>query len=378
MANLVNFLVTSAIKQPSGLWPTIFKWIESFISGYGWTIVFFTLFVKVIMLPFDFYNRYLSRKNNFIQKRLSGEVKKINDKFKNNREKANQAANVLYKREGYNMVGTCIFTLVNLILTLVVFMSFFNSLRDISAYKMLDQYQTLESTYIATVDSGHTTEEAQEAVLNQYNSEFKDKNRWLWVNNVWRNDSNTSKIPSYNQIQKTVNNAKDKKRYKVYFNEESEAYISEEQYNTVMKPIIESNKGWNGYYILALLAGGLTYLSQLLTKLQNKSKKEKDIRQPQNPTMQQTENTMKLLTFILPAIMVIFALTSTAAFSIYLVTSSLFGIASNYGLGFIVAKMTKKEEEKYLAYIEKQAIKQEKQEKQKPQMVTYKNIGDRL
>ena len=40
--------------------------------------------------------------------------------------------------------------------------------------------------------------------------------------------------------------------------------------------------------------------------------------------------------------------------------------------------MTKQEEEKYLAFIEKESLKNAKKPQQKPKMVTYKNLGDRL
>ena len=99
MANVISLMLREAILTPTGLWSTIYNWLEAWIGNYGWTILIFTIFVKLIVLPLEFYNRYLSRKNGFIQKRLSGQVAKLNEKYKNNRDQANQAVSALYKKE---------------------------------------------------------------------------------------------------------------------------------------------------------------------------------------------------------------------------------------------------------------------------------------
>ena len=82
MVNLGNFLLELA--KPSGLWPKIFDWFASFAGNYGWTVVLFTIAVKLLVSPLDFYNRYSTRKNTLIQKRLAGQVQKINYKYQNN------------------------------------------------------------------------------------------------------------------------------------------------------------------------------------------------------------------------------------------------------------------------------------------------------
>ncbi len=376
MANVMNFLLREAIVAPTGLWSTLYNWFESWIGNYGWTILLFTIFVKLIVLPLEFYNRYQSKKNNFIQKRLSGQVAKLNEKYKNNRDQANQAISALYKREGYNMVGTCVFTLLNFAITLIVFISFFNTLRDISAYKMLDQYYTLEQTYNEVYVQTNDVDMAQNAVLVKY-EEISGNSKWLWVENIWKKDSNVSIVPNYQELNKAVNSASDKK-YKQYFNSESEIYISEEDYNKVMNKVIDSNDGWNGYFLVAIFAGLLTFLTQYLSELQNKTKEEKKLKQ-KSPQDIQMEKTMRFMRLLLPAMMIIFALTNSASFGIYLIASSLIGIITNFATSFLVNKMTREEEEKYKTWLEKEAIHQAKKvQSSKPQMVNYKSISGKM
>ena len=375
MANITNLLLE--VSKPSGWWASIYYWLEGIVLNYGWTILIFTIFVKLLMTPFDFFNRYSSRKNNFIQKRLTGQVQKINEKYKNNREKANAEMQALYKREGYNMFGTCIFSLLNIALTLFVFISFFNTLRNISAYKMVEQYTILNETYAECNARGLSKAERDATLIQKYDEISKD-NHWLWIKNIWKNDSSVKVVPDYDALKSATNSASDKKWKNTYFNTESDQFITEEHYNEVMAPVINANPGWNGYFILAILAGVLAYLSQLIADLSNKSKRAKDIasKAPTNPTDMQMQSTMKILKFILPAVSVIFALSNPSAFGIYLITSSLMGIIFNFLIGLIVEKLTRKEEDKYLAFLEKEALNNlKRQKKAPPQMVNYKQIS---
>lgn len=363
MVNIINFL--AEIAKPSGLWPNLFDWFSSFALNYGWTIVLFTLAVKLIVSPLDFYNRYSTRKNNLIQKRLSGQVQKINQKFQNNREEANRQVSLLYKKEGYNMIGSCVFMLVNMIVTMVIFFSFFNSLRTISAYKMISQYESMEIVYDQTLAETGSIEDAEQKTLETY-LDFKDKNSWLWVKNIWRNDSKVNSIPSYEDLV-GVAKSSDKEEYINYVNT-----VSEAKYNAVTKSIQSENREWNGYFIIAVLVILSTLLSQFISERLSETKKERT----QNAN-QPNANSMKMMKFILPLIILIFVLTNTASFGIYILIGNLFGIITNVLFGFLVKKLTQKEEDKYLAYIEKESLKNFKKE-QKPHMVTYKKLGDKL
>ena len=130
--------------------------------------------------------------------------------------------------------------------------------------------------------------------------------------------------------------------------------------------------------LVAILAGVLTFLSQYLSELQNKTKKEKKLQQ-KSPQDIQMEKTMRFMRLLLPAMMVIFALTNSASFGLYLIASSLIGIITNFATSFFVNILTRKEEEKYLAWLEKEALHQAKKiQNKKPQMVNYKNISGKM
>jgi membrane protein insertase Oxa1/YidC/SpoIIIJ len=112
--------------------------------------------------------------------------------------------------------------------------------------------------------------------------------------------------------------------------------------------------------------------------MQDKTKEEKKLKQ-KSPQDIQMEKTMRFMRLLLPAMMIIFALTNSASFGIYLIASSLIGIITNFATSFLVNKMTRKEEEKYKAWLEKEAIHQAKKvQNSKPQMVNYKSISGKM
>lgn len=362
MVNITNFI--AEITAPNGLWPSIFKFIEGFVLNYGWTVVLFTLFVKLLLSPFDFYTRYSTKKNNYIQKRLSGQVLKINQKYANNKEEANRQVAALYKKEGYNMIGTCVFMLINMVVTLVVFFGFFNSLREISAYKLLNQYDNLSYTYNQTLTETGSTEDAEAKTLELY-LDINEKNNWLWIENIWLKDSKVSSIPAYTDLVKVAKESK---------NEEYQTFVTnvtEAEYNKVMKSVQSKNREWNGYFILAVLVILTSLLQQKLTEKTTSAETKTQL-------SDQNQQTMKMMKLILPIILLIFVLSNTASFGIYILVGNIWGILTNLLYNILVKKLTKKEEEKYLDYIQKESLKNHKKPQQKPKMVTYKNLGDRL
>ena len=373
MANLINFLL---VTKPNGLWEKFMYWIESWGLNFGWTIIIFTIFIKLIWFPLDFYNRYSTRKNSLIQKRLNPEVQKINSKYGANKDMANQQINALYKREGYNMIGSCLFMLANLILTLVVFFTIFNALRIVSAYKMIDEYSKMDAAYTQAYEQTEGDESAKllagkNASLEAY-EEARKNAEFIWIKSLWKADTSTAIVPTYKQIESAVKTSKNKQYIEFIKG------VNEERYNIVTSAAREKYDGWNGYYILAILTGALTWLSQFVSEKSNNISKRKmeEALGVTHEAPDPTQASMKMMKFILPIIMVVFALTSTSSFALYLVTSSVMSILVSLVCTKIVDKLTQKEEQKYIDFLRKNSNKTAK--KQKPEMKQFKQIGDKI
>ena len=146
----VNTLLT-AVSAPTGMWPAILNWIESSVVNYGWVIILFTLLVKVCLSPLDLLIKFTTKKTTLVQQKLAPQIARLNKKYANDKQALQMQTNALYKKEGYNVFGSCIVTLVNLVLTMVVFFTLFASLRTMSAYKAITQYDQMQTAYLTTL-----------------------------------------------------------------------------------------------------------------------------------------------------------------------------------------------------------------------------------
>ena len=110
-----------------------------------------------------------------------------------------------------------------------------------------------------------------------------------------------------------------------------------EDYNLITAGITEKYDGqWNGYLVLVILAGGITFLSSWFSTLGVKTK-DKD------------GNTVKgarpkpLMGIILAGVMVFFTISYTSAFAIYIVTNSLISMLYNFLSNILLNKLERKQ-----------------------------------
>lgn len=330
-----------SVSEPSGMWESIIKWIQGGVGNYAITIILLTLLIKVVLLPLDFYQKYITKVNQKKQAILQPEIDKINARYGHNKDLLNQKTMELYKRENYNVVGTCVGMLLNLVLTMVVFFTLFAGINKMQYYTIDQEYQTLKDTYVSVVVENYTGNEtdilatdengnksfiwtaelpeevktkANDAVLTKYDDIKTD---FLWIKNAWIPDNWKAVIPDYDGYLKNT----DQKAP----GDEAQAAQAKLEYNTVMGPLMARYEGrWNGALILPLLAVGFSILSTMLPTWLEKMKAKRH-------GVQATINmpTNKTMLVIMPIILGIFTLFYNSVFAIYIVTGSIFGLITS-------------------------------------------------
>ena len=96
----------------------VLKFLYTLVGNYGWSIILFSVLVKVIMLPISIKQQKAMKKNEKIQQ----EMKQIQFKYKNDPEKMNQEVMALYKREGASPFSGCLSSIIQIILLFSVFL----------------------------------------------------------------------------------------------------------------------------------------------------------------------------------------------------------------------------------------------------------------
>ena len=130
-----------------GVWGTIIGWFQSFIPSFGLTIIVFTIALKLILSPLEIYQKISSKKTAEKQAILQPKIEKLQKQYGNNKELLNQKTMELYKKENFNLMGSCLGMLINLVITILVFFTLFSSLNQISQYNIKTEYADLTENY---------------------------------------------------------------------------------------------------------------------------------------------------------------------------------------------------------------------------------------
>ena len=93
-----------------------------------------------------------------------------------------------------------------------------------------------------------------------------------------------------------------------------------------MEPIKNGERKFNGYFILAILAAGLNYLSMASNNWISKAKAKK---QGIDPSLMTSTGQNKLMMIIMPVIMGVFTLFYNAAFGLYIVAGALIAMITS-------------------------------------------------
>ena len=93
----------------------------------------------------------------------------------------------------------------------------------------------------------------------------------------------------------------------------------------------------NGYFILVILTAGLSLLSQIVMSKSQKAQMELQTVDGQGA------QTQKMMTWMMPIMMAIFAFMYTSAFSIYIILSTLISMLSTFVINYVVDRKYKKE-----------------------------------
>ena len=426
------------------------------IIGVG--IICFTLILKAITLPFDFYQRYKTRKQTLIMRGMKEDLDKLQKQYANDKTMYNQKMMELYKKNGYGMFGACLPMIISLVVVIVAFQAF----NAYSRYANLNFFVEMSGDYNAAIlangtqgidmtiargedgsvlvgadgsitlvwetnegeqkkslaEGGSFTEGGVEYTLSKpenvgyyltavpadeekyifygysleatkiakeysidtqrllalleredkeaYDAirEAEDENsaclsyvkglgssaakawyeghraNFLWVENVWYPDvSYEHPIPQdYAKFQNNFGNVQ------VTLSDGSTAplqnILSEQNYNDLTAGLSSEKEAANGYFGLILLSIGLMVLSQFIMM---RSQKESSQYQTADG---QGARTQKIMLIMMPLIYAIFAFMYSAAFTIYMLISSLFSLIVTLLSNLILGHIFRKKEEK--------------------------------
>ena len=331
----------------TGYFMMFLNWINSWVGNYGWSIVVFTLFIRLVLLPLDIKSKKSMRAMTKLQPKMAA----LQAKYANDRDKLNQKMNELYKKEHVSPMSGCLPMLIQLPILYIMFyaMRTVGNERTISMILGMKETGTLEP---------HVLE------------------GWLWIKNVFMPDSFTSTIvPPVGDALRMIQPSNSSAILTQENIEAARTFLASEAYNAIavnyapasafhtfrlnllfFAPTITLPTSFsalmhyaNGLFILPVLAGASQFLmTKIMNVQQDKEKKDKSA----VPTGQQKKqedaaaaaNAMNspMMKWFFPLFSLWICASSTAAFALYWVFINFFQIIQQFVIGKIIDRSDEK------------------------------------
>lgn len=287
-SDLFNFI----IEPLKWIVNSIFGLIASWPGAWGWSIVLFTIIVRLLLWPLDIKQKIEMKKTTDLQPLL----KEINEKHKNDPDKKNAKTAELYKTNKVNPIGGCLPLLIQMPILFALF-AVLNQIAQQQTAEMIQKYIAHPELFA--------------------NADIFKSVHWLWVNNVWQPDITVSLHNFLNSIfgggkKQLVENV-----FLVPDNWKSIAALKNIDFAKVSVDIVQRFKGINnGLFILPILAGATQFFQMKFMA-------------PAGGSAQQQKGFM----YFFPVFSVWICSSYNAAFSIYWVVSNLFTMLQQYVVG---------------------------------------------
>lgn len=126
----------------------IIRFLITSVGTVGVGIILFSLVLKLIVLPFDVYQRISMRKQNLTMKANQERMEKLQKQYANNKELYNQKVMEMYKENGMSMMSSCL----PMILSLVIFIVAINAFNAYSQYSNIENYNLMVNAYNAKME----------------------------------------------------------------------------------------------------------------------------------------------------------------------------------------------------------------------------------
>ena len=414
----------------------LISWLIKSVGTVGIGIIIFSLCLKIIVLPFDVYQRISMRKQNQKMKDQKERMEKLQKQYANDKQMYNQKLMEMYKENGISMFSSCLPMILSMVIFIVAINAFnayaqFSTINNynhmVEAYKEAiieytpdladDNNITIKDNVITVKDDGNepsaylyyeiakpdsvsaTDKEAvreyvkgvleagtltncyvdsnkinadsdklaeikeeypeleeeqairkhfvaigQQAVLEYYNAKdgVAENTGFLWIKNIWMTDASYKHpVCDYATFETEAKreefsvNGVDKTLAKIAEDGDTNVYM-ESTYNEITEKLTLQKEQANGYFILIALSIGTILLQQVITMRSQKEQQQFSTVDGQGASQQ------KMMLFMMTGMFAIFSFMYSSAFSIYMITSNLFSLASTLIINkFVDSKLEK-------------------------------------
>ncbi|MEA2050438.1 MAG: membrane protein insertase YidC [Campylobacterota bacterium] len=159
---------------------TMLQYIHDYVGNWGWTIVIVTILVKLVLFPLS--HKGMVSMNRL--KELAPKVKVIQEKYKDDKQKASAHMMELYQKEGANPMGGCLPVLLQIPIFFAIYRVLLNAIELKGAEWILwiDDLAVMDPFYVLPILMGATMFLQQKITPNTMTDPMQQKMfQWLPV-----------------------------------------------------------------------------------------------------------------------------------------------------------------------------------------------------
>ena len=151
LTSIIEYGWFTFIAKPMFL---ILQYIHDYIGNWGWTIVSITILIKLILFPLS--HKGMVSMNRL--KELAPKIKILQDKYKDDKQKASMHMMELYKKEGANPMGGCLPMILQIPVFFAIYRVLLNSieLKGSEWILWIDDLGAMDPYYVLPILMGAT------------------------------------------------------------------------------------------------------------------------------------------------------------------------------------------------------------------------------
>ena len=378
---IINFLTSATLTNWVG---KLLELLFNGIKNFGWTVVVFSIILKVVLSPLDIWQRVSMKNQQKKMEALKPKLEKLEKQYRNNPDLLKQKQYEVQREAKINVFATCL----PLIVTMVVFFVVFSGFRALVTYENEVVVEELDKTYVEYVldynadkltdaqkaevditnwdalkayceDSSHNVKdgfseyeeiqaesirdntnaysEMRTKLADEYQKHLK-KYGWLWVKNVFKSDTGTDVIPSVKAYTSSGAGGISAKL------EDTQTHTTYTNLTSPAAEILNKTKTWdiakwNGYFILPLLSLLTSFLSTFIMQ-KTGSQATSAVGTAEQQAQQQKQ--MKMMNYMMPIMLAVFAMLYSSAFAIYYFMSNVMATITTLVVNMVMKFIDKK------------------------------------
>ena len=128
--------LTIVLTEPHGMWESILGAFRGAMGSYILAVILLAVIVRILFAVVDVVNKRFSTKNMQINEKMKPELEAIQKKYGHDKVLLQKKQQEIYKKYQFNMVSSCLPMLIAMVLQLVVFLTLWTGLQNVSNYNI--------------------------------------------------------------------------------------------------------------------------------------------------------------------------------------------------------------------------------------------------